>query len=97
MKRKSNDQPLKEVIDEFLRVHRLDKKLAEKRLLNSWEELMGKTIARYTVNLYISDRVFFIYLKSAVLRSELSYKKEQLIHLLNERAGTKVIEDIVFK
>lgn len=92
----SNEQSLKEVIHELLAAYRLDNKLHEVRLINSWESLMGISVAKQTSKIYISKGVLFVELNSAALRNELSYAKTKLVGLLNKEAGHDVITDIVF-
>lgn len=93
--RKTNEQPLKEVIHELLSKYKLQEKLNEARLINSWETLMGKVIAKRTKELYLKDKKLFIKLTSSALRQELSFSKEKIITLLNDGVGEKVIEDVV--
>ncbi len=91
----SNEKPIKQAIKEMLRLYRLDDKLSETNLVTSWENIMGKTIARHTKKIFISKRVLFIYLDSAALRHELSLAKSKIIEKLNESAGKTLIDDIV--
>lgn len=97
MKRKANEQSLKEVIDEMLKAYKLDGRLSEVRLINSWEKVVGKMIARHTKDLYINRRKLYITLDSAALRDELSYARTKILNMLNEEAGTEVIEEVIFK
>jgi hypothetical protein len=71
-------------------------KLAETRLMNYWNNDMSQAISRYTGNLFVRNRIFYIQLKSAVLKNELMMHREQLIENLNKEAGRNVIDNIVF-
>ena len=93
--RQTNEQPLKEVIHELLSKYKLQEKLNEKRLINSWEMLMGKVIAKRTKELSLKDKKLFIKLTSSTLRQELSFSKEKIITLLNDEVGEKIVEEIV--
>jgi len=95
--RKSNTQKIQEVLNESLKELNIDGKIKEVRLLKSWEEIVGKTIAKYTKGLYINKKRLFVTLHSSVVRNELYMIKNGLIQRLNEIAGEEVIEDIVFK
>ena len=74
---KNNEQSLKEVIHELLSAYRLDVKLHEVRLINSWESLMGISVAKHTTKIYIIKKALFVELNSAALRHELSYSSRQ--------------------
>ncbi len=92
-----NEQSLGDVISEFLNRHNLGPKLDEVRLINAWENVVGKMIAKHTTDLHIQRKSLFVYLDSDALRNELSYTKSLLIRRLNEEVGKEVIKDIVFR
>jgi molybdopterin synthase catalytic subunit len=96
MKRPSNDQTLKQAIDEMLKNFRIDNKFLQQKLIASWEEVMGTAVAHRTSKIFFRDKKLFVYLTSASLREELFNARETIIKRLNEEAGAKVIEEIVF-
>ena len=55
-----------------------------------WEELMGKTIARYTDSIQIINQTLFISTSVAPLKNELLFQKEKIIQRVNEALGEKV-------
>ena len=62
-----------------------------------WEELMGKTIARYTDSIQIVNHTLFITTAVAPLKNELLFQKEKIIQRVNEALGEKVIRDVVIR
>ena len=97
MKRSSNQQPLKEVIEEYLAAFKLDTKLTEVKLVSSWERIMGRTISKHTQEIYIKNKILYLKLSSSVLKNELSFGKQKIIELLNKEAGAMVINEVVFR
>jgi hypothetical protein len=95
--RKSNTQPLREVIHEYLKALDIDNKLQEVRIIDGWTEVVGITVAKKTARLHIKNRVLFVYLNSSIVRVELLRIKEGLIKALNDKAGAKVIDDVVIR
>jgi len=95
--RKNNGQSLKEVIGDLLKAYKLDGRLNEVKLINSWEKVLGKVIAKHTKEMFINKKKLFVTLDSAALRDELSFAKSKLVKMLNEEAGMEVIDEIVFK
>lgn len=85
------------LLQQFVRAHGLERGLAEYRLMKSWNELLGVTIARKTRSLRIQNRKLFVSLNSSVVRNELSMIKDTLIPKLNEAAGMDVIDDVVLR
>ncbi|HRW64114.1 MAG TPA: DciA family protein, partial [Bacteroidales bacterium] len=69
--RKKNTQKIDEVIHEYLKALKIDDKLKEVHLIRSWEDVVGKTIARSTKDIYIKNRKLFVVLNSSVIRNEL--------------------------
>ena len=95
--RKKNTQKLDEVINSYLDKLDIHGKLKEVRLIRSWEETVGKLIAKKTDKLYIKDRKLFVHMNSSIARSELSMLKDSLLEHLNNAAGEKIIDDIILK
>ena len=93
----NNEQSLKSVISEFFKVSRLSGKLAEQKIIDGWEKIMGKMIAKHTKQISISNKKLFLQLDSAPLKQELFYSREKIIKMLNEEAGEDVIQEIVFR
>ena len=60
-----------------------------------WEEIMGKTIARYTDKIQIINSTLFIYTNAGPLRQELLYQKEKIIERVNEAFKEKVITNVM--
>ena len=51
--RKKNTQKIDDVIQEYLKALKIDDKLKEVKLIKSWDEVVGKTIARSTNELFM--------------------------------------------
>ncbi len=94
---KHNEHSLKEVIGQLLKAYKLDDKLAERRLISSWENVMGAMIAKHTTDLYIKHQQLFVTLDSAALRNELSLAKTKIVKMLNDQAGSQVIVEVILR
>ena len=94
---KHNEHSIKEAIEKLLKAYKLDDRLAERRLLNSWEEVMGKMIANHTKDIFVKHRQLFVTLDSAALRNELSMAKTKIVKMMNDAAGAEVITDVILK
>jgi hypothetical protein len=62
-----------------------------------WEEIMGKTVARYTDKLQIIGNTLFITTTVAPLKNELVYNREKIKQRVNEKLGNTVIKEVVIK
>jgi hypothetical protein len=95
-KRNSNQATIGELIEKLMKAYRLDGKLKEMDVLQSWEEMMGKAIATRTKNIYIKNKTLFLTIDSSVMRDELSHGKTIIIQRVNDKAGFEIINDIFF-
>ncbi|MGZ4036166.1 MAG: DciA family protein [Bacteroidia bacterium] len=92
-----NEHNIKEVIEQLLKAYKLDDKLAERRLIASWENVMGAMIAKHTKDLYIKHQQLFVTLDSAALRNELSLAKTKIVKMLNDEVGSQVIVEVILR
>ena len=95
--RKNNTQKISDVLKSYTRENKLDSKLCELDVIKSWETVMGKTISRYTGNLYIQNSTLFVETTSPIVRNELLMMKEEIRIRLNEVAGKDLIKTIIFR
>jgi hypothetical protein len=95
--RKTNTQSLSDVLKSYMHENKLDRKLNELDLIKSWESVMGKTVSRYTGNLYIQNSTLFVETTSPIVRNELLMMKEEIRVRLNEVVGQELIKAIIFR
>lgn len=95
--RKSNEESLKEVVEQLLDTYRLRDKLNQVKLLRSWDKIMGESISKRTDKITFKDETLCIYLNSAPLKEELSYGREKILKLLNEELGGNYIKEVVIR
>ena len=94
---KHNEHSIKEAIVLLLKAYKLDDKLAERRLIQSWETVMGKMISNHTKDIYIKNKQLFIILDSSVLRNELAMGKTKIVEMMNDAVGSQVINEVILK
>lgn len=85
-----------DLIKEFCAYHKGAGYLDEIKVINAWPTVVGSFIAQHTIDLAIRNRVLYVRVDSDALRSELSYSKSMLLSKLNDKAGSIVIDEIVF-
>lgn len=93
---KRNIESLKDILLRNLREQGLETPLKQKRLVESWPEVAGSVVARYTLNTYIYNQTLFVRLSNPALRSDLSMMRGELVKKLNAVVGEQVITDIRF-
>ena len=95
--RRSKTISLAEALNDYIREMKLEGKLTEIGVINSWEEIVGKAISSHTTRIYFKDRMLYVHLNSSVVRNELLMLRETLRERLNEKAGGEIITEIVLR
>ena len=93
--KKTNDQPLSEVLQQMVHVFRLKPNLYKTKVENIWAEKMGKTISTYTRDIRMKDNVLFVTIESASLRNELHFGREKIRAMLNEELGEDFLKEVI--
>ncbi len=93
----NNEVTLKEAIQKMIETYQLRGKLTENQLNNSWEQIMGKMVNKYTRSLQLNNGRLVVRLSSSVLRQELNSHKSQVVERLNEHFGRTVVQDLILK
>ena len=94
--RKTNDKTLKEAIDQMLQVYKIKKRYDETGIIAHWPQLVGKSVANRTKELYIHDKKLFLRIESSVIKNELMLMRTQIINKINEEAKAALVEEIIF-
>lgn len=88
---------LQDAMKDFLKRSKLKSGIQAVRIESLWEEIMGKTIAKYTEKIQIINTTLFVTTTVAPLKNELLYQKEKIIERVNEAMGEVIIKDVVIK
>lgn len=94
--RKANDKSLKEAIEQMLQVYKIKKRFEETAVVAHWPELVGKSVANRTKELYIHDKKMFLRIESSVIKNELMLMRTQIINKINDKANEVLVEEIIF-
>ena len=79
-----------------LREQGLETPLHQKRLVESWPQVAGPAIMRYTLNTYIYNQTLYVRLSNPALRADLSMRRQEFTQKLNAVVGEQVITDVRF-
>jgi len=86
-----------EAIKQFLDQSRIKGSIQALQIEEAWEQIMGKTIARYTESIRIIDKTLFITTTAGPLKQELIFQKEKIKLRVNEALGKNVISEVIVK
>jgi hypothetical protein len=86
---------LGDALKQFLKQSRLKGSMQALQIEEVWENLMGKTIAKYTERIRIHGHTLYISTNVAPLKQELNFQKDKIILRVNEALGEQVIKEVV--
>lgn len=87
---------VKDLILKNLRAQGLETPLLQKRLMDSWPEVVGEFVANYTESMYIRNQTLYVHLTNPAMRADLSMMRREIVNKLNAHVGTQVIADVRF-
>ncbi|MBS1489116.1 MAG: DUF721 domain-containing protein [Bacteroidetes bacterium] len=88
-------QHIGQAIRQLLKEYHLKPKFDEANVIASWERIAGKPVARHTKKIYVRNKVLFIELDSAAMKSELSFHKNHVLKTLEHEFGKDILKEIV--
>lgn len=94
--RKTNDKSLKEAIEQMMQVYKIKRRYDETGVIAHWPQLVGKSVANRTKELFIRDKKLFLRIESSVIKNELLLMRSQIISKINEEADGVLVEEIIF-
>ena len=90
-----NNNEIKNLLEIYLKKNNLEKGLLDLEVKKAWHELMENGVSNYTTDVSLKNKTLYIKLSSPALKEELSYGKEKLMNLINERFKKKIVQKIV--
>ncbi|MBJ2175260.1 DUF721 domain-containing protein [Aureibaculum sp. A20] len=85
---------IKEVMENVLGENKLQKGIDLVLIKEAWAEVMGSGVVSYTTDVQFRNGILTVKLNSSVLREELSYGKEKIVKLLNEKLNKMLIKSV---
>jgi hypothetical protein len=88
---------ISEAMQEFLKGSRIKGGIQAMQIEDVWEQIMGKTVARYTDKLQIIGDKLIITTHVAPLKNELLYQKEKIKQRVNEALAQRVVNEVIIQ
>jgi hypothetical protein len=86
-----------EALKKFLETSRIKGGIQALQIEDAWEEIMGKTISKYTDKIQIIGDRLIITTSVAPLKQELIFLKEKIKLRVNQALGQKVVNDVIIQ
>lgn len=89
-------KPIGDLLLRNLRQQGLETPLLQKRIVESWSEVAGAALARYTTDVRIQNQTLYVRISVPALRADLSMRRQEFVEKLNAHVNAQVIADIRF-
>lgn len=88
---------LQDAMQQFLKNSKFKTYIQAIQIEEVWEQIMGKTVAKYTDKIQIIGTTLFITTSVAPLKNELLYQRDVIMQRVNEALKEKIIKEVVIK
>lgn len=88
-------QSVGQAIRELLNSYHLESKFDETNLINSWEKLVGKPIAKRTKRVSMRNKILYVEFDSPSMKQDFMLHKSEVLALFHKEFGASVVQDIV--
>jgi len=88
---------LQDAIKQFLKGSRIKGPIQAMQIEEVWEQLMGKTIARYTEKIQIFGDKLIITTPVGPLKQELIYQKIKIMQRVNEALNENIVKEVIIQ
>ncbi len=85
-----------DIIEKMLKKNKLEQGIHQIEIKNAWRTVMGEGAWTYTTNVKFTKNLLTISLLSSTLRQEYTYRKAEIIKMLNAELKQDLIKNIRF-
>ena len=95
--KRENTQLIKAIIEEFIKEEHLEEGLNRTRLFKAWDLVVGEVGAKATTNKYFKDGTLYCTINSSMLRTQMYYRKEDIIAHINKMLNSTIVRKLILK
>ncbi len=95
--KRTTTQSLSDLLKLCIEDLQVENRLKETDVIQSWEEVLGKMVAKYTDEINIHQGTLYVKISSPVVKNELFMMRNQICQRLNEQVNAQVVNRIIFK
>ena len=88
---------ISEVFAQYIKDSGLAEGLLGVDVVHAWDDIIGKSIAKYVVNRHFKEGRLICVISSSSARNAISMNKTAYIEKINERLGREVVMEIVLR
>lgn len=95
--KRENTQLISVILKEFIKEEQLEDGLLRTRIFKVWDLIVGETGARATSNKFFRDGVLYCTITSSIIRTQLYYRKDDIVAQINKMLNDNVVIKLILK
>lgn len=95
--KRENTQLISAILQEFIKEEQLEEGLNRVRLFNVWNLIVGEVGARATTNKFFKDGILYCTVNSSIIRTQLYYRKEDIVAQMNKMLNGEIVKKLILK
>ena len=95
--KRENTQLISAILKEFIKEEQLEDGLNRVRLFNVWNLIVGEVGARATTNKFFKDGILYCTVNSSIIRTQLYYRKEDIVAQMNKMLNGDIVKKLILK
>lgn len=95
--KRENTQLISAILKEFIKEEQLEDGLNRVRLFNVWNLIVGEVGARATTNKFFRDGILYCTINSSIIRTQLYYRKEDIVAQMNKMLNGDIVKKLILK
>jgi len=95
--KRENTQLIKDILQEFIKEEHLEDGLQRVRIFRTWDLVVGEAGARATTNKFFRDGILYCTINSSIVRTQLYYRKDDIVVMMNKMLNDSLVSKIILK
>lgn len=97
MIRKENIQTIGDALKQLVQSLGIEKQVEQYKIFDVWNEVVGQQVAKVAQPERLQNGVLIVAVNNAPWRSELTFRKREILEKIHERTNSDSITDIKFR
>lgn len=97
MVRKENIQSLGDALKLLVQSLGIEKQVEQYKIFDVWNDVVGQQVAKVAQPERLANGVLFVSVNNAPWRTELTFRKKEILEKIHQQTNSKSITDIKFR
>ena len=95
--KRENTQLISVILQEFIKEEQLEDGLNRVRIFGTWDLVVGNIGAKATTAKFFKDGILYCTVNSSIIRTQLFYRKEDIVAQMNRMLNGDIVKKLILK